>query len=74
MSQLLTIQFPDGEAEFSYGATPGVGDRLWRRDQEWIVASVSPGVARCRPYIILRPVAVRRDVSRPEPFTVSSAL
>jgi hypothetical protein len=65
MSEMLILQFPDGEREFSYGAIPGVGDRLWKREREWIVASISPDPIRPHPCISLQPVAAKRELTWP---------
>jgi hypothetical protein len=64
---MLLIRFPDGEAEFSSGSAPAVGDTLTRRGQVWAVARVVSDEAGCLAVTVM-PAEVQRDPSWPEPY------
>ena len=64
---MLIVRFPDGDAEFFAGAkSPGVGDRIWRRGEPWVVARLGPD-AGGHPTITVMPAEVPRDPSWPDP-------
>ena len=69
MSQeMLVIRFPNGDAEIYSGSSiPSAGDRLARRESEWIVARVDVR-GEGRTTVTVRPVAVQRDESWPKPY------
>jgi hypothetical protein len=64
---VLVIHFPDGEAELYSGNVPSVGDKLVRRNVEWVVARVGAsalgGVA-----VTVTSTNVVRDESWPDPY------
>jgi hypothetical protein len=66
--EALLIRFPDGGTEyFSGSVVPSTGDRLTRRNSEWIVGRVD--LARTgRAVVSVRPAAVRCDESWPKPY------
>ena len=65
--EVLVIRFPNGDAEIYSGSCPSTGDRLTRRDTQWIVARVD-----FRPEshttVTVMPVRVQRDASWPTPY------
>ena len=66
--EALLIRFPDGDAEIYSGSfVPSSGDRLTRRDSEWIVARVD-AAREGRVVVIVMPAAVQRDESWPKPY------
>jgi hypothetical protein len=64
---VLVIRFPNGDAEIYSGSAPATGDRLVRRNAEWIVARVDVRVESHTTVTVL-PVAVRRDTTWPTPY------
>jgi hypothetical protein len=66
--EVLVIRFPNGDAEIYSGSfVPSTGDRLTRRESEWIVARVDTR-GEGRTTVIVMPVVVRRDESWPKPY------
>lgn len=73
-SDVLIIRFPDGDAEFSARSlVPTVGDRIWRRNEAWIVAAVDTNHGAATTVTVM-PAEVTRDDSWPEPYQSISAI
>ena len=60
-----------GDAEFlgGFNDMPTAGDRLWRRNRQWVIARVDTN-AQGNTAVTLMPAEVVRDESWPKPFTV----
>jgi len=66
--EVLIIRFPDGETEIYAGSlVPSIGDRLTRRNADWIVARVDLN-SLGRTVVTVMPAAVVRDDTWPEPY------
>jgi hypothetical protein len=65
---MLIIRFPNGEAElYPESRLPVVGDKLVRRNVEWIVARVEThGLGGAA--VTVTPTDVVRDPSWPDPY------
>jgi hypothetical protein len=62
------IRFPDGDAEFFSGpVVPSTGDRLTRRNAEWIVGRVDVD-RKGWVVVVVMPAAVKCDESWPKPY------
>lgn len=66
-SEVLVIRFPNGDAEIYAGSCPSTGDRLTRRDTQWIVAKVDFRRGS-HTTVTVRPVEVLRDTGWPTPY------
>jgi hypothetical protein len=66
--EVLIIRFPNGDAELYPGSrVPAVGDRLVRRNAEWVVARVDThGLGGAA--VTVTPANVVRDNSWPDPY------
>jgi hypothetical protein len=64
---MLIIRFPDGQAELYAGSTPSVGDRLVRRNADWIVARIDTSALGGKA-ITVTPADVVRDTTWPDPY------
>lgn len=66
--EVLIIRFPDGASEIYAGSfVPSIGDKLTRRDADWIVARVDLN-SLGRTAVTVMPAAVVRDDSWPQPY------
>lgn len=66
-AEVLVIRFPNGDAEIYSGSRPSTGDKLTRRDTQWIVAQVaSRGGSHTA--VTVMPVKVQRDPSWPTSY------
>jgi hypothetical protein len=65
--EVLIIRFPDGDAEIYAGQVPAVGDKLVRRNAEWIVSRVGSS-ALGGAAVTVTATDVVRDGSWPDPY------